>query len=133
MHASNFKTSDYYEKLKEKKILGSQCKACGAVHFPGRAICSSCFSEAMDEVEFSGAGTLAAYSVIYVPPSAMVEAGYGRENPNCAGIVKLVEGPMVSAEIIGVDVSQPQAIKIGTPLQAKFIERGEKVFLAFEA
>jgi uncharacterized OB-fold protein len=63
----------------------------------------------------------------------MISAGFGRENPNCVGIVKMSEGPMLSAEIYGFDLSQPEAIKIGTPVKAKFIDRGENVILAFEA
>ena len=133
MSMTNYSASEYFTALKEKKIIGSRCLQCGAVHLPPRAICDSCFSEAMEEVEFSGKGTLQAYSVIYVPPTAMIAAGYGRENPNCAGIVKLDEGPMVSAQILGMDVAHPHSIQIGTSLQAAFVERGERVFLAFEA
>jgi uncharacterized OB-fold protein len=66
----------------------------------------------------------------------MIEAGYGRDNPYCSGIVKLNEGPSISAQILGVDVSQPEQIAIGAPLSPVFVKRGEgdesKYFLAFE-
>ena len=55
----------------------------------------------------------------------MLEAGYGRDNPYCAGIVLLADGPSISAQILGVDAAHPEGIKIGTPLKAAFIERGE--------
>ena len=65
----------------------------------------------------------------------MLEAGYSRKNPYCVGIVRTVEGPMISAFIQGVDVSHPESIKVGTPMVADFVERGEgeakKTFLAF--
>ena len=127
-----FSSADYFHTLQDKKIIGSKCTECGAVHLPPREICATCLSENIEELSFSGKGELAAYSVIYVPPTVMMEAGFGRENPNVAGIVKLAEGPMISAQILGLDASKPADIKIGTPLKAAFVERGEKVFLAFE-
>jgi hypothetical protein len=125
--------NSYFDEIKQKKILGTQCKECGRIHLPPRVICDHCKSQNLDFIELAGEGTLQAYSVVYVPTSKMVAAGFGRENPNCVGIVKMSEGPMVSAEIFGFDLTQPEKIKIGTALKAKFIERGESVILAFEA
>lgn len=133
MNDKKFSSSSYFQTIQDKKIIGSKCVDCGAVHLPPREICATCLSENMEEVSFSGKGELAAYSVIYVPPTAMIEAGFGRDNPNVAGIVKLVEGPMISAQIVGLDTKNPAEIKIGTPLKATFVERGDRVFLAFEA
>lgn len=68
---------------------------------------------------------------------AVVGAGYDRQNPYTSGIVQLDEGVAISAEIIGLDSTQPEQIAIGTPLQATFVERpeGEKTttHLAFKA
>jgi hypothetical protein len=122
----------YFNEIKKKKISGTQCKECGRIHLPPRVICDHCKSQNLDIIELAGEGTLQAYSVVYVPNSKMVAAGFGRDNPNCVGIVKMSEGPMVSAEIYGFDLSEPEKIKIGTSVKAKFIERGESVILAFE-
>jgi uncharacterized OB-fold protein len=66
----------------------------------------------------------------------MLEAGYGRENPHCSGIVKLDNGLSISAQILGVDVANPERIQIGTPVKVSFLDRGEgedaKTYLAFE-
>ena len=66
----------------------------------------------------------------------MIEAGYGRENPHCSGIVALDNGLSISAQILGVDPLNPDKIKIGSPVKAVFIDRGEgeqkETFLAFE-
>jgi uncharacterized OB-fold protein len=52
------------------------------------------------------------------------------------GIVKTAEGPMISAQILGVNSCDPSSIKIGTKLKVVFIDRGEgetkKTFLGFE-
>ena len=84
----------------------------------------------------SGMGRLQAYTTINIGLTAMIEAGYDRKNPYCTGIVQLDEGPVISAQIIGVDTAHPDDIAIGTELKAAFVERGEgeeaQTFLAFE-
>jgi uncharacterized OB-fold protein len=92
----------------------------------------------MEWVELSGKGELAAFTAVYIGPTAMIDAGYDRTNPYCAGIVRLAEGPSISAQILGVDASQPQSIAIGTPLQVSIIERNldeenSRFYLAFTA
>ncbi len=136
MSEMDFTPSQYYRLLGEKKLMGSRCKTDGLLHVPPRPICPSDMSQDMEWVELSGQGKLSAFTVVYVPPSAMISAGYDRKNPYCVGIVKLAEGPSISAQILGVDVQHPEAIKIGTELRATFIERGEgdahRTLLAFE-
>ncbi len=123
----------HFEEIKNKKIIATQCKDCGRIHLPARVFCDDCKSQSLEKIELAGDGTLQAYSVIYVTTSQMISARFGRDNPNCVGIVKMSEGPSVSAEIHGFDLTQPEKIKIGTPMKSKFIERGEDVILAFEA
>ena len=66
----------------------------------------------------------------------MVNAGYDAKHPYCTGIVTLEEGQRMSAQIVGLDLSQPQNIKIGMSLKMIIIERGPegttKKVLAFE-
>jgi uncharacterized OB-fold protein len=91
----------------------------------------------MEWVEMVGQGRLVAFTTVHIAPTAMLEAGYDRKNPYCAGVVQLDEGPSISAQIIGVPEQNPQQIAVGTPLHVAFIERGEgeerRTFLAFEA
>lgn len=131
--SENFIINQYFDELKNKKVIGTKCTQCGKIHLPMRAVCDQCQSQSLVKTELGGEATLEAFSVVYVPTSKMIAAGFGRENPNCVGIVKMTEGPMLSAEIYGFDLTLPEKIKIGTPVKAKFIERGEDVILAFEA
>jgi uncharacterized OB-fold protein len=91
----------------------------------------------MEWVEMGGSGSLLAFTTIHIAPTAMIEAGYGKDNPYCTGIVRLAEGPAISAQILGVDPRQPALIAVGTRLQVAFVERGEgdkrRTHLAFEA
>ena len=132
----NFTAQEYYKHLAEHKIMGSRCVDNGNLYVPPRPMCPESQSTNMEWAEVQGSGKLRAFTVITVGPTAMVEAGYSIKNPYCAGIVQLDDGPSVAGQILGVDVSKPESIKVGMTLKAAFIERGEgddkRTYLAFE-
>lgn len=132
----NLTSKNFYTALAMDKLIGSKCKVCGHQVSPQRAICPQCQSADVKIVEFSGKGKLAAFTVISVPPTQMAEAGYSGVNPYCVGIVELEEGVRITAQILDVETSAPQSIKIGKPLTMTTIERGSeenrKKYLAFK-
>ena len=138
MSERGFNAGGFYAYLKEGKLMGSRSKATGKLYVPPRAMCPDTFTTDMEWAEVKGRGKLIGFTVIVVAPTHMIEAGYGRDNPFCAGIVQLDEGPAISAQILGVDVKKPESIKIGMPLKVTFIERGQgpdgasKTYLGFE-
>jgi uncharacterized OB-fold protein len=79
----------------------------------------------MEWVEFKGTGRLAAFSSIVVAPPYMAKEGFNRNNPYVVGVVELEEGAKTVARIIGFDAKKPELIKVGTPLKAEFLEKGE--------
>ena len=112
-----FNAAAHFALLKDdKKLMGVRCRSCGTLSAAPRPICVSCHSKDLEWREFSGRATLATFTCISVVPVSMSKRGYGRENPYCAGVVKLEEGPRVSALIIGVDGNNPQDIKTGMDL-----------------
>jgi scaffold protein (connect acetoacetyl-CoA thiolase and HMG-CoA synthase) len=126
-----------YERfLGEEKLMGSNCKQCGAVYAPPRPTCVKCHKSDMEWIEMKGKGKLVAFTCISIGPSFMIEEGYNRKNPYCVGVVELDEGPRVDARIEGVEPSKPDRIKVGTAMRVKFLHRGEnmdkKTYLAFE-
>ena len=121
-----FNATGFYEYLSEHKLMGCRDKASGRFHLPPRRMDPTNHSTDMEWEEVSGKGKLLAFTVITVPTPAMVDAGYGKDNPYCVGIVQLEEGPAISGQIFGVDMQNPENIKIGTALQATFIERGQE-------
>ncbi len=126
----------FNQAIAEDVLIGSHCLVCGNISIPQRQICPNCHSDQVERIQTNREGKLAAFTVIYVPPTSMAEAGYNAKNPYCVGIVTLGEGPRISAQILGLDLSDPSAIKIGMPLKQTFVVRGEgesaKKFLAFE-
>jgi len=133
---SQLTTAHFAQALREHKLIGSRSRSTGELFVPPRPFSPKNFQDDMELVELTGRGTLLAFTIVYVGTSAMVSAGYNRQNPYCVGVVQLAEGAKISAQILGVDVLHPEQIPIGMPLKATFIERGEgeakKTFLAFE-
>ena len=116
--------------------MGSRDVSSGEVFLPPRPLNPSDYSTDMEWIEFSGKGELQAFTSIYINSTLMNEAGYDRANPCVVGIVKTAEGPSISALVVGLNGTNPQNLKIGTPLKVKFIDQGEgdarKTLLAFE-
>jgi len=132
-----FTESAYAARLSEHKLMGTRCQSCGAVYLPPRPMCGACHGDNMEWVDLPTGGTIQAFTSVFIGPTAMINAGYDRKNPYCVGIVKLDEGPAISAQILGLDPSNPESIKIGTPVKATFVERGDddnqRTYLAFQA
>ena len=105
--------------------MGSRCKKCQTLYLPPRTKCTSCYSDDMEWVEMKGTGKLAAFTCISIGPAFMAEEGYDRNNPYCTGVVQLDEGVRIDARIEGFDNTNPETIKIGTPVSVEFLHRGE--------
>jgi uncharacterized OB-fold protein len=131
-----FTSASFYKFIGEHKLMGSRCRSCGALHLPPRPLCPACHGEKLEWIEMSGQGELRAFTAVHIAPTAMIEAGYGQNNPYCSGIVQLDDGPAISAQILGVDPTQPEQISVGMPLKVAFVDRGsdeqKRTFLAFE-
>ncbi len=123
-----FSDISYRKFLEEEKLMGSKCGTCSALFAPPRSICIQCHGSDMEWIGMSGTGVLAAFTCIAIGPASMIAEGYDRENPYCVGVVELAEGPRVDARIEGVDTTNPEAIRVGMPLKAKFL----KTCLGFE-
>ena len=134
MSDTSFTHTAFQTHLAKGKLMGSKCSACGQTYLPPRALCTACYGETMQWIAVSTQGNLRAFTTIHIAPTAMIDAGYGRDNPYCSGIVELEDGLVISAQILGVDPTKPESIKIGTPVEVEFIERGEEeqqTFLGF--
>ena len=132
-----FSAAAFDQYIAEHKLMAARCMKCGGIYVPPRAICPKCQSEALEWIETSGKGKLAAFTVILSGPTFMIEQGFDRKNPYVSGIVELEEGTRISARITGIDSTKPAEIKIGTPLSVDFVEfgagEGKKTYLAFRA
>ncbi len=136
MEARPINDVSYETYLKEEKLMGSTCGSCGARFIPPRPICTECHEAEMEWSELEGKGKLVSFTCIAVGPPSMKAEGFDRNNPYCVGVVELADGLRVVARIQGVDTRNPETIRIGMPLSAKVLHRGEgedaRAVLAFE-
>lgn len=132
MEEKAFSDTSYEQFLGQDKLMGSKCKECSTLFLPPRPICTKCRGIKMEWVRLEGKGKLITFTCITVGPPSTIREGYDRQHPYCVGVVELEEGVRVDARVEGVDVSRPEAIKIGTPVTVKFLHKGEQVFLAFK-
>ena len=136
MEERPFSDISYQQFLDEGKLMASKCQHCGTRFVPPRSICGKCHGREMQWVEMKGKGQLAAFTSIAIGLPFMIKEGFDRAHPYVSGVVELEEGGRVDARIEEVDGNKPEAIKVGMPLVAKFLHRGEgensRTFLAFK-
>ncbi len=90
-------------------LVGEICPHCEAKLFPPRDVCPECGGEARTPYQFSGRGEVYSYTTIYEPP-----AGYEESAPYTVALVKLEEGPIVTAQLTDLG---DQPVKIGAPVE----------------
>ncbi|MBU1662182.1 MAG: Zn-ribbon domain-containing OB-fold protein [Chloroflexi bacterium] len=98
-------------RLKKQRyaLVGEVCPHCDAKLFPPRDVCPECGGEAKTPYAFSGRGAVYSYTTVHNAP-----AGYQEFAPYTVALVKLEEGPVVTAQL--TDVGE-QPIEIGMPVE----------------
>ncbi|MBI3176650.1 MAG: Zn-ribbon domain-containing OB-fold protein [Chloroflexi bacterium] len=107
-------------------LVGEVCDHCGAKLFPPRDVCPECAEEAKTLYQFSGRGEVYSYTTVYDAPE-----GYEEQAPYTVAIVKLEEGPLVTAQLTDVDNGK---VSIGQPVEMvtrKLREDGERGMLVY--
>lgn len=90
-------------------LVGEVCPHCNAKLFPPRDVCPECGQEARTPYQFSGKGEIYSYTTIYEPP-----AGFEEYTPYTVALVKLEEGPIVTAQLTDVG---DHPLEIGMPVE----------------
>jgi hypothetical protein len=119
-----FNAASFDQFVTQNKVMAVHCTKCGNLMVPPRGMCNKCGSFDLEWKPLSGKAKLVSFTVIGVGPTMMLNEGFDRDHPYCAGVVQFEEGPRMSAQILGVDVDNPANIKIGIPLTFETRERG---------
>lgn len=90
-------------------LVGEVCEHCGDKIFPPRDVCPNCAEEAKTLYTFSGKGEVYSYTTVYDAPE-----GYEGQAPYTVALVKLEEGPLITAQLTDVDNGQ---VGIGQPVE----------------
>ena len=98
-------------RLKNQRygLVGEECDSCGTKLFPPRDICLECEAPAKELFTFTGVGEIYSYTTIYDAP-----AGFEQYVPYTVALVKLDEGPLLTAQLTDID---PENVEIGLPVE----------------
>jgi len=96
-------------KNQRYKMVGEVCPHCEAKLFPPRDVCPECGGEAKTLYTFSGRGEVYSFTTVFDAP-----AGYEENAPYMVALIKLEEGPMVTAQLTDLG---DQPVEIGTPVE----------------
>jgi uncharacterized protein len=98
-------------RLKKQRyaLVGEVCPHCEAKIFPPRDVCPECGGEAKKPYAFSGRGEIFSFTKLYDAPT-----GYENTAPYTVALVKLEEGPVVTAQL--TDLGE-EPVQIGMPVE----------------
>ena len=91
------------------QLVGEVCPHCNNKIFPPRDVCPTCEKEAKTPFQFSGKGEVYSFSTIHAAP-----AGFEKFAPYLVALVRLAEGPLITAQLTDVDESD---VQIGMPVE----------------
>ena len=107
---------------KQRYVLqGEVCPDCHQAIFPPRDVCPHCSEPAGPDYVMSGSGEIFSFTKMYNVPE-----GFEAQRPYTVAMVKLEEGPMVTAQLTDVDV---QEVNIGMKVEMvtrKLREEGQE-------
>ncbi len=108
-------SSIWRESTHRYRLVGHKCGNCNTVYFPPRDICIKCHRESIGKIKecnMSGKGEIVTFTVVHdVPPA------FARQRPYIMALIRLEEGPMLTAQIVDTD---PGDVEIGKKVSAVF-------------
>lgn len=115
-------------RLREQRyrLEGSLCRGCGQVLFPPVERCEGCGDAEIDPHTLSGRGEVYSYSTVYQAPH-----GFEEYVPYTVGLIRLAEGPMVTAQLTDV---APEEVAVGMEVEMvtrKLSEYGEEGLVVY--
>jgi uncharacterized OB-fold protein len=109
----------YWAAAAEGRLLIQECPQCHHRQFYPRALCTRCGGEP-EWLECRGRGTVHTFTVV----RQMGMRPFRDELPYVVAMVELEEGPMMMGNVTGCD---PDAIRIGLPVEAYFVRAADDV------
>ena len=100
----------YWRTTRQRyQLVGEVCPNCNGKIFPPRDVCPTCEKEAKTPFAFSGVGEVYSYSTVY-----QAATGYEKATPYTVAMIRLAEGPLVSAQLTDID---DKDVSIGMPVE----------------
>jgi len=91
-------TADWWAATVERRLLVQECRECGTVQHPPRALCTGCgHMDGLGWRDASGRGVVDSWTAVYRSPRPDAEVPY------TIARVRLAEGPIVLTRLVGSD------------------------------
>ncbi|AIY90724.1 Zn-ribbon domain-containing OB-fold protein [Geoglobus acetivorans] len=107
---------EFFEGLRDGKLLATKCKKCGELFFPPQKDCPTCMDSDMEWFELKKEGVLETLTVIFVRPPS-----FSAYEPYTVAIAKLDDGVRVTAWLRG----DPQKVRPGQRVKIEIAKRKE--------
>jgi uncharacterized OB-fold protein len=106
-------------------LVGEVCPHCDVKIFPPRDVCPDCGQEAREPFAFSGRGEVYSFAPVKEAP-----AGFEENAPYTIALVRLEEGPMVTAQL--TDLDGPPAIGMAVEMVVRKLRTdGDKGIIVY--
>ncbi|MBU0756966.1 MAG: Zn-ribbon domain-containing OB-fold protein [Nanoarchaeota archaeon] len=122
------KNQQYYN------LVGKKCSECSAMFFPPRSVCTECGGIAMLDHRFQGVGNIVTFTVNRTPmpdPEGEILDIPARSIPYVLAVIRLAEGPSLTAEIIEADIDGIEIGKKVSVVFRKLVEKGERGIIQY--
>jgi len=113
----------FFEEARAGRLTGIRCGECGGLAIPPKEFCASCGKRSWTSVPLEGAGIVASYTVIRVPPRS-----HGGQAPYAVAVVELAEGISLLGRVVDVPL---ESLRVGLPVRFRPILTGDQTLVGF--
>ena len=100
---------EFFDGVREGRLVVQRCEACGALAVPPKAVCPSCENVRWGRATLGGDGEITSYTVIRVPP-----ARFAAEAPYVIAVARMTEGVSLLGRLTGAPID---AVHVGMPVR----------------
>jgi uncharacterized OB-fold protein len=100
---------EFFDGVREGRLVVQRCEACGALAVPPKAVCPSCESVRWARATLDGDGEITSYTVIRVPP-----AQFAAEAPYVVAVARMAEGVSLLGRLTGTPID---GVQVGMPVR----------------
>lgn len=112
----------FWDACRRHRLVAQRARRSGLVWFPPGPVCPDDRSSEWDWVELSGKGVVESWVVFH----ERYFEGFSGDDPYNVALVKLVEGPSLITNLVGMDET---AVVIGLPVEVTFEDVGSEFSL----
>jgi uncharacterized protein len=95
----NGDSREYWAGARNRQLMLQRCPGCGAVQFPPRHQCATCWDGELDWFEASGRGIVESVTIVRRAPIPAFRA----KVPYVVAAIRIAEGPRMITNLVGED------------------------------